>query len=124
VVRRFDQPDQPWLAGHRGVDLAASVGQVVQSPAAGTVTYAGRIAGRGVLVVTHPGGLRTTLEPVSTTVTVGSAVAAADPVGIVSAEPSHCAPATCVHWGVLRGPTYLDPLTFVGRGRVVLLPLG
>ena len=24
VVRRFDPPPQPWLAGHRGVDLAAA----------------------------------------------------------------------------------------------------
>ena len=124
VVRGFDPPGQPWLAGHRGVDLSASVGQVVRSPAAGMVTYAGRLAGRGVLVIAHEGGLRSTLEPVTPTTTVGSTVAAGDVVGAVSSEPGHCAPAACLHWGVLRVRTYLDPLTFVGRGPVLLLPMG
>ncbi|GAA2150205.1 peptidase M23-like protein [Humibacillus xanthopallidus] len=124
VARRFDPPDQPWLPGHRGVDLVGAVGQAVHSPTDGTVTYAGRLAGRGVVVVTHAGGLRSTFEPVSSTVGVGTAVAQGDPVGAISAEAGHCAPVTCLHWGVLRGRTYLDPLAFVGRARIVLLPLG
>ena len=41
----------------------------------------------------------------------------------VAATPGHCAPATCLHWGVLRGETYLDPLVLVGAVRVMLLPL-
>ena len=124
VARRFDPPDQPWLAGHRGVDLVGGVGQAVHSPTGGTVTYAGRLAGRGVVVVTHAGGLRSTFEPVSSTLGVGTAVAEGDPVVAISAEAGHCAPSTCLHWGVLRGRTYLDPLGFVGRARIVLLPLG
>ena len=124
VARPFDPPDQPWLPGHRGADLVGTVGQVVRSPTGGTVTYAGRLAGRGVVVVTHSGGLRSTFEPVSSSVAAGTAVAQGDPVGAISAEPGHCSPATCLHWGVLRGRTYLDPLAFLGRARIVLLPLG
>jgi murein DD-endopeptidase MepM/ murein hydrolase activator NlpD len=124
VSRRFDPPDQPWLPGHRGVDLIGAVGQVVRSPTDGTVTYAGQLAGRGVVVVSHPGGLRSTFEPVASGVAVGTVVAQGDPVGTISTDASHCAPATCLHWGVLRGRTYLDPLAFVGRARIVLLPLG
>ncbi|WP_404387815.1 murein hydrolase activator EnvC family protein [Humibacillus xanthopallidus] len=123
VARRFDPPDQPWLPGHRGVDLVGTVGQVVRSPTAGTVTYAGRLAGRGVVVVSHADGLRSTFEPVTPSQPVGTAVAQGDPVGSIAAEPGHCAPASCLHWGVLRGRTYLDPLAFVGRARIVLLPL-
>ena len=123
VERRFDPPDQPWLPGHRGVDLAAGIGQPVRAPAAGTVTYAGALAGRSVLVVAHPGGLRSTFEPVAGVVAVGTTVARGDVVGLVTATAGHCAPAVCLHWGVLRGATYLDPLRFVGRARVVLLPL-
>ena len=123
VVRGFDPPDQPWGAGHRGVDLAAAVGQQVRSPEAGTVTWAGVLAGRGVLVVTHPGGLRSTLEPVTATVPVGAGVGRGGAVGTVAAEPGHCAPSTCLHWGVRRGRQYLDPLAFVGRAPIVLLPL-
>ena len=124
VARRFDPPDQPWLPGHRGVDLVGAVGQVVRSPTAGTVTYAGRLAGRGVVVVSHRDGLRSTFEPVTASQPVGTAVAQGDPVGSISAETGHCAPASCLHWGVLRGRTYLDPLAYVGRARIVLLPLG
>ena len=35
VVAPFDPPEQDWLAGHRGVDLAAAVGEVVRAPADG-----------------------------------------------------------------------------------------
>jgi murein DD-endopeptidase MepM/ murein hydrolase activator NlpD len=123
VERPFDPPDQPWLPGHRGVDLAAAVGHQVRSPAAGRVTYAGRLAGRGVVVVAHDGGLRSTFEPVEGSVAVGTAVARGGAVGSVASTPGHCAPRVCLHWGVLRARTYLDPLAFVGRTRVVLLPL-
>jgi murein DD-endopeptidase MepM/ murein hydrolase activator NlpD len=123
VVRGFDPPDQPWGAGHRGVDLAAAVGQPVRSPEAGTVTWAGVLAGRGVVVVTHPGGLRSTFEPVRSAVPVGIAVVRGETVGTVTTDPGHCAPVTCMHWGVLRGRQYLDPLAFVGRAPIVLLPL-
>ena len=88
------------------------------------MTYAGRLAGRGVVVVSHADGLRSTFEPVTASQPVGTAVTHGDTVGSLTAEPGHCAPASCLHWGVLRGRTYLDPLAFVGRARIVLLPLG
>jgi hypothetical protein len=28
----------------------------------------------------------------------------------------------CLHWGLLRGATYLNPLTLVGAGPIRLLP--
>lgn len=123
VVTRFDPPADPWGAGHRGVDLGASVGQQVRTPQSGTVSFAGVVAGRPVVVVTHPNGLRSTLEPVLPTSTVGTSVPAGAVVGTIAATPGHCAPATCLHWGVLRGTTYLDPLAFVTPRRVILLPL-
>lgn len=123
VVRPFHAPPTTWGAGHRGVDLTASVGQPVLSAGAGQVVFVGRIAGRGVMVIRHQGGLRSTYEPVLATVLVGTVVAAGTPVGRLTAEPGHCAPASCLHWGVLRGRQYLDPLTLLGAGPVVLLPL-
>ncbi|PFG35961.1 peptidase M23-like protein [Flavimobilis soli] len=121
VVHGFDPPAQAWLAGHRGVDLTASVGDVVRSPADGVVTFAGPVAGRGVLVVTHDDGLRTSLEPVDATVARGSRVSAGDPVATLSTDPGHCTPAACLHWGVRAGETYVDPLALLGRVRIVLL---
>src|SRR5690606_20733419 len=67
VERRFDPPSHPWGAGHRGVDLAGAVGQPVRSAGTGVVVYAGLLAGRGVVSVSH-GALRTTYEPVAPTV--------------------------------------------------------
>jgi murein DD-endopeptidase MepM/ murein hydrolase activator NlpD len=123
VVQRFDPPDRPWLPGHRGVDLAAAAGQSVVAPTDGMVTWSGVIAGRGVVVVSHSGGLRSTFEPVTGAPATGTPVTRGARVGSVAATPGHCAPRTCVHWGVLRGETYLDPMSFVSRARVVLLPL-
>lgn len=124
VVHPFAPPKQRWEPGHRGVDLAAAVGSVVVAPAAGTVSFAGSVAGRPVLVVQHPDGRRSTFEPVAATVAVGTSVRAGDAIGtVVSIEQGgHCAPASCVHWGLLRGETYLDPLATLRPTRVVLLP--
>ena len=123
VARPFDRPDQPWLAGHRGVDLAATVGQSVLAPTAGRLSWSGMVAGRPVVVVTHDNGLRSTFEPVAATAVVGSSVTRGQAIGTVTSEPGHCAPRTCLHWGVRRGETYLDPLAYVGRPPVILLPV-
>jgi hypothetical protein len=72
--------------------------------------------------VRHEGGLRSTFEPVAAVAPVGTPVARGAVVGTVTPTPGHCAPRTCVHWGVLQNETYFDPLSFVGRAPVVLLP--
>ena len=126
VVRPFVAPAHEYGPGHRGVDLAAAPGAVVVSPAAGTVTFAGPVAGRGVVVVEHAGGTLTSLEPVTATVARGTAVAAGEPVAVVAAAPrTPAAPTACVHWGVRVGGRYVDPWWWLGRGRAVrLLPPG
>lgn len=122
VVARFDPPDQPWGEGHRGVDLAGRAGQEVRSALPGRVSFAGRIAGRGVVAVSH-GSTRTTYEPVTATVRVGDDVPAGGAIGSLELAGSHCFPRACLHWGWLRGEVYLDPLRLVGAGPVRLLPL-
>ncbi|GAB2880553.1 M23 family metallopeptidase [Nocardioides pacificus] len=121
VVERFDPPDTPYGAGHRGVDLLGSVAQPVRAALAGHVSYAGRLAGRGVVTVTH-GETRTTYQPVTATVAVGDPVAAGERIGALELAGSHCFPRVCLHWGWIRGDTYLDPLLLVGGGPVRLLP--
>ena len=123
VTRRFDPPPQPWLPGHRGVDLAAEPGEQVLAAGGGTVTFAGSVAGRGVLSVAHAGGLRTTYEPVTATVAAGTAVASGDPIGRLDAGHAGCPVAACLHWGARRGEAYLDPLLLLGLGRIRLKPL-
>lgn len=128
VARLFDPPAARWSAGHRGVDLLAAPGDPVRSPADGVVEFSGVVVDRTVLTVRHPDGLRSSLEPLveplarGTPVRTGQVVATlAGPPG-PDGHPGHCAPATCLHWGVRRGDEYVDPLGLLRPGPVVLLP--
>lgn len=124
VLRRFEQPVNQWSPGHRGVDLLAAVGQPVLSAGEGVVAFSGVIAGRGVVTVRHPGGLRTTYEPVDDRLASGSLVHRGTSIGVISPTPGHCMPPHCLHWGAVSGLTYRDPLLLLGFGHPILLPLG
>jgi murein DD-endopeptidase MepM/ murein hydrolase activator NlpD len=123
VHRRFEQPRSQWSGGHRGVDLAASVGQPVLSAGEGVVAFSGVVAGRGVVTVAHAGGLRTTYEPVEERPRTGVLVHRGAKVGVVAPAAGHCVPLACLHWGAITGTTYRDPLSLLGFGRPILLPL-
>jgi murein DD-endopeptidase MepM/ murein hydrolase activator NlpD len=108
------------------VDLGATTPEVLAA-GAGTITFAGQIAGRGVVVVRHDDGLRTTYEPVTPDVAAGQVVTRGTPIGTVQAGVPHCALGPCLHWGALAADRYLDPLTLLRPDRrppPVLLPLG
>jgi murein DD-endopeptidase MepM/ murein hydrolase activator NlpD len=120
VVRSFDPPDQPWLPGHRGVDLLGTVGAEIVAAMAGRVVFAGMVAGRSVVVVSH-GSLRTTYLPVRPLVRVGQQVGTGEVIGRLEAGHG-CPGGTCLHWGLKRGDTYLDPLSLLDAGPVRLLP--
>ena len=74
VTRAFDAPSPDWQRGHRGVDLAGTPRQPVYAAGPGTVVFAGLLAGRHVVSLAHPGGLRTSYEPVEPSVRVGQSV--------------------------------------------------
>lgn len=120
ILTRFAPPDVAWNAGHRGVDLAGHPGEAVSAAAAGTVTYAAVLAGRGVVVVDH-GTVRTTYEPVLPTVSLGDVVARGQRIGVLQAGHASCPGTTCLHWGLKDGDVYLDPLLLLGA-EVRLLP--
>jgi len=124
VLRPFDQPRDQWSPGHRGVDLLAAVGQPVLSAGDGIVAFSGVVAGRGVLTVQHSDGIRTTYEPVDERLASGTLVHRGTPVGVLSDGPGHCLPLHCLHWGAISGEAYRDPLSLLGFGRPILLPLG
>lgn len=119
VERGFEGPEQ-YGPGHRGVDLVARPGQRVRSALPGRVQFAGRVAGRSIVVIAHEGNVRTTYLPVKPRVEVGDLVDSAELIGRLTAEP-HCPTGPCLHWGARRHDTYIDPLILL-PGRVVLLP--
>ncbi|MBG0739220.1 peptidoglycan DD-metalloendopeptidase family protein [Paeniglutamicibacter antarcticus] len=123
LIRKFDPPAKPWLAGHRGIDLAAAPGTPILAPANGTVVFSGWVVDRTVVTIEHTPGLRSSFEPVDSPLPEGTTVVIGQPVGILAVS-SHCPPAGCLHWGVRRGQVYLDPLQFIlDRRPSVLLPL-
>jgi murein DD-endopeptidase MepM/ murein hydrolase activator NlpD len=87
------------------------------------VSWAAPIAGRGVVVVLHPDGRRTTYEPVDASVEVGEDVEPGEELGRLGAGSGHCGGVpSCLHWGLRRDDSYLDPLLLLRHGRPVLLP--
>lgn len=129
VERRFDKPERNWLPGHRGVDLAGSAGQVVLAAGDGIVVFAGVVADKPVVSIDHPGGLRTTYEPVQAQVIVGRRVSRGTPIGTLVAGHEGCPATACLHWGARREASehgrreYVDPLGLLHEVPVRLKPL-
>ena len=128
VLRIFDAPSPNWNRGHRGVDLAGVAGQPVYAAGAGTVVFAGELAGRMLVSIAHPGGLRTTYEPVRPAVRAGQLVSSGDPIGSLESGHAGCAAAACLHWGAMWGAAsradYVDPLGLLASTPIRLKPLG
>lgn len=116
VVAPFDAPPTPYSAGHRGVDLLTAAGASVRTAAAGDVTFAGEVAGRGVVVVRHADGIRTEYEPVTPLVVRGQHVIDGEVIALADAQT--------LHWGARHADdSYFDPLTLLpSLGPVRLIP--
>ncbi|MCV7028712.1 peptidase M23 [Mycobacterium sherrisii] len=127
VVRGFDAPSPNWRPGHRGVDLAGRAGQPVYAAGRATVVFAGLLAGRPVVSLAHPGGLRTSYEPVRAVVQAGQQVTARTVLGELIAGHPGCPAAACLHWGAMWGPAsaadYVDPVGLLASTPVRLKPL-
>lgn len=121
VIKAFKSPPQPWLSGHRGVDLRvdADVSTTIRAPMDGIISFAGNVAGKKVVSVRH--GTRTsTFEPAQTSLAVGAPVSRGNAVARVEGHSDHC-DATCLHWGVKTADgSYLDPESLASPHRIVL----
>lgn len=108
VSGEFEPPDTAYSAGHRGIDLPGHVGEPVLAVASGRVTFAGAVAGVGVVTVEH-GAERSTYQPLDPQVRRGDAVEVGDVLGQLRVAGSHC-PTACLHLGRVAAESYLDPL--------------
>ncbi|WP_218136392.1 M23 family metallopeptidase [Nonomuraea jiangxiensis] len=122
ILRRFAPPPKPWLAGHRGIDLAAPTSTPVLAAGPGKVIFAGPVAGKGVISIDHPNGLRTTYLPVKPSVSRGQLVTAGTRLGVIEAAPTPHCQQSCLHWGLRRNTVYLDPLLLLAQAPIRLLP--
>lgn len=128
IEQRFDKPEQNWFPGHRGVDLAATPGQAVLAAGDGVVVFAGMVAEKPVISIDHPGGLRTTYEPVQAEMPVGRRVSRGTRIGTVDPGHDGCTAPACLHWGLRREHTirsrreYLDPLGLLHQTPLRLKP--
>lgn len=124
VLRAFDAPEHGWSAGHRGVDLLLQTQAPVLAPTAGSISFVGHVVDRGVLVIEHENGTRSSFEPVESDLVVGQWVETGAVVAHLD-DPdgtrSHCG-TPCLHWGVRAGDIYLDPLRLVLGEPSVLFP--
>ena len=117
VVDPFRAPACRWCPGNRGLKYGTVPGVPVRAVAAGIVSYSGRVAGTGYVVIRHADGLRATYggltEPFRAQ---GSFVPGGAVVGITEQR---------LHFGLRDGDEYLDPTPRIGRLvlRARLVPL-
>jgi murein DD-endopeptidase MepM/ murein hydrolase activator NlpD len=120
ISRQYVQPVHDYAAGHRGIDILA-MDRTVRAPDDGEIAFAGTVADRSIVTITHADGIVSTLEPVVSTLTPGTTVGRGDPVGLL-AEGGH-ARAGELHLGARQDGEYLNPLRLLGQvPRAVLLP--
>lgn len=125
LVRGFDARAGPFGPGHRGIDIAAPVGELVRAPTAGRVVFAGPVAGVNWVTLVVAPGVLVTLGPVLDPVVTATRVRSKAPVGRVG--PGHAATSAApaaLHLSVRVDGVYVDPLVYlVDRPRPRLVPL-
>lgn len=117
VVHEYLQPASDYSAGHRGVDLLTKAAEKVFAAADGEVTFAGRVVDRSVITIAHAGSLKTSYEPVCSTLAKGEKVAVGESIGSMcfgSGYLSHCGVRTCLHFSLRTAAGYLSPLAQIG----------
>jgi murein DD-endopeptidase MepM/ murein hydrolase activator NlpD len=118
VIGAFEPPETPFGAGHRGIDIAASVGTTVVAPEAGVVAFAGKVGGELFVTLDHGGGLTSTYSWLSgALVRRGDAVPRGGAIALSGrGHPGSDVPH--LHFGVRRDGVYLDPLSFLAPPNV------
>jgi murein DD-endopeptidase MepM/ murein hydrolase activator NlpD len=118
VVRDFDPPEQPYGAGHRGIDIAAAFDTPVHAPEAGVVSFAGKVGGELYVTIDHGGGLLSTCSWLSAiAVRKGDRVVRGQRIGATGrGHPDATVPH--LHFGVRLNGVYVDPLRLLGPAPV------
>lgn len=124
VVRGFEAPAGPFGPGHRGIDIEAPAGRPVRAAQAGTVAFAGKIAGELHVSIDHPDGVRTSYAFLSSIdVRAGAPVVRGERLGAVGAGHAG-SPVSHLHFGARYAGQYIDPVLLLeARSLVGLIRL-
>jgi murein DD-endopeptidase MepM/ murein hydrolase activator NlpD len=107
----FRAPASPYGPGNRGLEFDTAPGTPVHAAAAGSVTFAGPVAGRRYVTVLHADGVRTAYGPLARVgVEAGDQVAAGQVLG-TTAGP--------LLWTARIGDAYVDPAVLLAASGVV-----
>ena len=113
ISRHFEAPSSAYGPGHRGIDFVVAKGTLVRAAAAGTVKFAGKVAGRRAVTVAHTGGLETTYSVLSEIrVSKGEEVTRGRFLGVSGS--AHSGHTSGLHFGVKLNGAYVDPALFLG----------
>lgn len=119
VIRGFDPPGSPYGSGHRGIDVAATVGTLVRAPESGVIIFAGNVGGRLFVTIDHGGGILSTCSFLSALlvhngdlVLQGQTIALSGTGHLGDTTPN-------VHFGVRLNGEYVDPLDYLSPASVV-----
>ncbi len=112
IARGFEAPSNQFAAGHRGVDYAVPAGTPVQASGAGSVGFAGPVAGSLYVTLRHADGIETTYSFLSRIdVRQGDQVSQGQVVGL-SGE-GHPGESHSLHFGAQLNDQYIDPLSLL-----------
>jgi hypothetical protein len=128
LINQYQSPLTEYGAGHRGVDLPATMGSEVISPVSGEISFSGQVGYRDSISIKFAGTMWASLEPVCSDMAEGTLVSAGEPIGTVcQTNPNyqwHCE-ITCIHFGTRTENGYFSPLALIGGLPVSrLVPLG
>jgi len=106
IARGFHLPKGQFGPGNRGLDYAVVAGTPVRAAGAGTVTFAGPVAGTVAITLDHGGGLETTYTGISEMYVVrGETIGQAHWLGETDDR---------FHFGVKQDDIYVDPQDYLG----------
>ena len=114
IIRRFEAPACPYCAGHRGVTVSTTVGADIVAIADGVVTFAGEVGGLFYVVQRIAPDVRVTYGWVSAS---GDSVIEGQ---LMERGTSIAVASESMYLGVRVGDQYVEPLRFLGLGRVRL----
>lgn len=117
VIDPYREPPCPWCPGNRGIDFGVSGSPVIRAVAAGTVTFAGSVAGTLYVIVQDSFGWKLTYGKMADVVVArGDRVTAGAVLGSVRGV---------FFFGLRVAGVYRDPAPYLGelRGRPRLIPV-